>query len=249
VRVYKYVTSDRADILEFGRIRFTQAAALNDPFEIYPCFERFEQQLKERAQRIAASVRDNHTPIQNTVGDMAINKLVKKNYPLLSLTKNRNNLLMWAHYTDCHRGFVIGFDDTHPFFNQPMPRSMTSLYKVRYADERFVVPSLEECVDEVFYRILTTKSIHWSYEEELRMFAKPEAAVDRKRRDARGQRILLYDLPADCIKEIIFGYHMSSEHRRGVIRILEERYSGVEVYESQLSHRMFDLEISAIQGS
>lgn len=36
--VFKYVVGDRLDVLRNGRIRFTQAAALNDPFELKPFF-------------------------------------------------------------------------------------------------------------------------------------------------------------------------------------------------------------------
>jgi hypothetical protein len=34
--LYKYVTSERIDVLSAGRIRFTQPAEFNDPFEVAP---------------------------------------------------------------------------------------------------------------------------------------------------------------------------------------------------------------------
>lgn len=37
--LYKYVTKTRFDVLENGYIRFTQPAAFNDPFELFPYFE------------------------------------------------------------------------------------------------------------------------------------------------------------------------------------------------------------------
>lgn len=36
MRLYKYVSADRIDVLLNGVIRFTQAADFNDPFEIGP---------------------------------------------------------------------------------------------------------------------------------------------------------------------------------------------------------------------
>ena len=41
----------------------------------------------------------------------------KEKIAILSLTEDRNNLLMWSHYADQHRGFVIGFDAKHNFIN------------------------------------------------------------------------------------------------------------------------------------
>ena len=39
--IYKYVVPDRIDVLENSLIRFTQANALNDPFEVDPCMLLF----------------------------------------------------------------------------------------------------------------------------------------------------------------------------------------------------------------
>jgi len=47
--LYKYVVPDRIDVLTAGRIRFSQAIALNDPFELRPFFETLvpERQVLE----------------------------------------------------------------------------------------------------------------------------------------------------------------------------------------------------------
>ena len=54
--LYKYVTSDRIDILKNGAIRFTQPGALNDPWEMRPYIERifsentFENEIAKKAR-------------------------------------------------------------------------------------------------------------------------------------------------------------------------------------------------------
>jgi|ERR1044072_210116 hypothetical protein len=264
--IYKYVTADRVDVLEFGRIRFTQAAALNDPFDVCPCLDDVRDALRERAHRTAARVRERFDRVQNVAGVMAIPLLVKRlskkfqatlreDYPLLSLTKQRNNLLMWAHYTDCHRGFVIGFDRDHPFFNHELPHPLTPAAEVRYEDERFVVPGKlvaesiekEEFESEEFERvirsILLSKSTHWSYEEELRMFAKKNEAVDTSYKDNHKHRVLLYELPLECIKEVIFGHQMDPGRRHRAVEIIKNQLPRAEVFEAKLSPRVFDLDI------
>ena len=47
--VYKYVAPERLDILEKGLIRFTQPAALNDPFESTPNLQDVRRYLKNLA--------------------------------------------------------------------------------------------------------------------------------------------------------------------------------------------------------
>ena len=51
--VYKYVGLDRVDVLTNGLIRFTQVAALNDPFESRPNLNDLKQQFRNRAERYA----------------------------------------------------------------------------------------------------------------------------------------------------------------------------------------------------
>lgn len=157
--VYKYVVPERIDVIENGCIRFTQAAALNDPFEVYPCFKVFKESLKERSRSVLKTVEDHFNARQVVIGSIMIPKLAQDKtkqlqcdlstqYSMLSLTEKRNNLLMWSHYTDAHRGFVIGFDADHSFFHGEKPRGMTSLSKVNYSKERPVVPAFEECESE-----------------------------------------------------------------------------------------------------
>jgi hypothetical protein len=63
---YKYVTQKRVDVLRNGRVRFTQAAALNDPFEAHPCFtvlrESFEKRERALLKRLEGRV-DVHTVV------------------------------------------------------------------------------------------------------------------------------------------------------------------------------------------
>ncbi len=52
MNVYKYVTPERVDIFRNGRVRFTQAAALNDPFEAHPCFMVLRESFEKRQQTL-----------------------------------------------------------------------------------------------------------------------------------------------------------------------------------------------------
>ena len=164
-------------------------------------------------------------------------------YPMLSLTMKRNNLLMWSHYADSHRGFVIGFDENNPFFRKEKPRTMTPLYEVRYSDKRPVVPPFAEQLPEDMHEtVFLTKSEDWAYEEELRMFAQPRAA-NAVEKDSRGFDMYLFNLPPEVFVEIIFGLLMSPNVKNEIATIVEGRYPHIELYEAKLSETDFDLEI------
>lgn len=164
-------------------------------------------------------------------------------YPMLSLTRKRNNLLMWSHYADSHRGFVIGFDPDNPFFHREQPRTMTPLDEVRYSNKRPVMPPFEEITPEnVHELVFLTKSEDWAYEEELRMFAQPRAASGVEK-DSCGFDIYLFDLPPEVFVEIIFGLLMSPSVKKEIADIVEDRYPDIELFETRLSETDFDLDI------
>ena len=111
---------------------------------------------------------------------------------------------MWGHYTDCHRGFVIGFDDAHPFFVKR--RSSTDefgfLRKVCYRRDR---PELrfDNVTDGISADVFQTKSEDWAYEREWRMMRiLDECAL---RIEQQPHDICLFAFEPDAVKEIVVG--------------------------------------------
>jgi Protein of unknown function (DUF2971) len=198
MNVYKYVTPKRVDVLINGRVRFTQAAALNDPFEAHPCFtvlrDSFEMSQRALLKSLEPRV-DVHMVVAREImisqkvrdGIAKFQRELATQWPMLSLTRKRNNLLMWSHYADSHRGFVIGFNDENQFFHQKTPRTMSPLMQVQYLPKRPVVPRFEELPKNLHELVFLTKSEQWSYEQEMRMFAKPreDNAVEKDNRGLR----------------------------------------------------------------
>jgi hypothetical protein len=255
--VYKYVTPDRVDVLRNGRVRFTQAAALNDPFEAHPCLTVLRESFEKRERALLKSLGGRfpvHSigageimiPLKVRDGVAKFQRELATQWPMLSLTRKRNNLLMWPHYADSHRGFVIGFDDENPFFHQETPRTMSPLMQVQYSSKRPVVSRFEELADNLHEIVFLTKGDQWSYEEELRMFAKPKAA-NSVQRDDGGFEIYLFDLEPDIFTEIILGHWMSQREKDEIAALAKEKYPQIEVYEARLNETDYDLDIVAYE--
>lgn len=90
---------------------------------------------------------------------------------ILSLSENCLNELMWAHYADSHKGFVIVFNARHPFFHQKKTEqdSLRHVRKVTYQDNRPYGNIVELNETEMWL----TKSKRWEYESEWRMLMAP----------------------------------------------------------------------------
>lgn len=263
--VYKYVHPDRISVLQEGLIRFTQSPALNDPFETTPNMRRLRESFREYALRRIQETKyrsdldyviDRSRVSQVVDGHLQSFLTLNQNkYVMFCVSKTSNNLLMWAHYCDSHRGFALGFDSAHAFFQTLRFRGFGVLTEVKYADERPIMPApenwdgtqaqIEQALGEANLAELFffTKSRDWAYEQELRMIANPEIA-DRRIESPYGQNIYLFKFPSDCLKEIIFGIRMQEDLKRRIIDMIKTLYPHVKVFQSNLNQERFDLDIA-----
>lgn len=246
--VYKYVHPDRIDVLENGLIRFTQPAALNDPFDLRPSlreFRRFFDRL-HRSSPGEPPTADDLNQTQQFISQTfdQLHESNSRDLVFLSLTKNRNNLLMWSHYCDCHRGFVIGFESRNPFFGVPQSGIKSVLRDVSYSRSRPVFPTRDQDIDRFFKQNISvlTKSHHWKYEEELRMCASQSAASETKQ-GPDGQPIYLFKFPPDAVSEVILGYRTSTENRQAISSLVSRKYPRATISEAALNESEYDLDI------
>ncbi|MCC4596118.1 DUF2971 domain-containing protein [Xanthomonas campestris pv. phormiicola] len=81
---------------------------------------------------------------------------------ILCLSKKFENVLMWSHYTNSHKGLVIELDLVHDldFFLSPI--------QVRYTDA-YEPTNYFKDQHSAISQIISTKSSCWSYEEEVRI--------------------------------------------------------------------------------
>jgi hypothetical protein len=246
--VYKYLHPDRIDVLKNGVIRFTQASALNDPFESRPILGGFRESIEKAVRNASGGILTPDTlyTIQEAISETfgRLNEDNPSGLVFLSLTKNRNNLLMWSHYCDTFRGFVVGFDADDPFFCVERRGSKSVLECVVYSASRPNLPALDEDIEEFLRnkRSIMTKSHHWAYEEELRMCASAMAA-DVTKPGCDGQAIYLFKFPAESVKEIILGYMMPAKDRATIAQIISETYANAELYVTELNESKYDLDI------
>lgn len=167
---------------------------------------------------------------------------------VLSLSQKLDDILMWAHYAQNNKGFVIEFDANHRFFNQPMDDHGLSgcLHRVVYSEDR---PNRDSMLDMSPSDIFLLKSEKWKAEEEWRMLQPLENGKRLEKDgiailDDERQPIYLFPLPPSCITGVIFGSRMSLENRGQIMHVLStDHYSHVTTYQAVLDDRKFRLNI------
>lgn len=126
---------------------------------------------------------------ENVITDIRDGKAA---FRILSLSKSYNNILMWSHYADGHKGVVIGIS------------SCPTAEEINYSEESFKITTTEGIDSEQTSKeILLTKHIAWKYEEEKRIFTSYE------------------DCYVDVeIKEIIIGKRTDSKTKELIKKII-----------------------------
>lgn len=162
MKLYKYLSEEVAlKFIKNPLLRLTPSWGLNDPFEC----------------NLSSYTRSQLNKIDNYSNrDEAVDHFMHS-HGVISLTETYDNLLMWSHYGDNHKGAVIEFlvDDKNPFklFNTTnIPRSSDYIFnKVNYRKWRGFKGYIEanhQSLSSIREHYYLTKSDEWIYEKEHR---------------------------------------------------------------------------------
>jgi Protein of unknown function (DUF2971) len=147
MRVYHFINEEYGlKDLHRRRLKVSRIEDLNDPFELLAA------DLSDRDLRRAFQ---------------ATRRQLAQRSGMLCFSANWSNPVMWSHYADKHRGLCLGFE-------VPNEVCMSVVYtKARLpqiAEEILQLNPGHPDAEAKMRRLLTTKYIDWSYENEIRIF-------------------------------------------------------------------------------
>ncbi|MCK4375269.1 MAG: DUF2971 domain-containing protein, partial [Candidatus Brocadiae bacterium] len=149
---------------------------------------------------------------------------------MVCLSEISNDLLMWSHYADGHRGVCVEFTAREPrhvdFIGSAQP--------VTYKDE---IPQVKLYTDDTQILVraaVLTKASHWAYEKEWRdidMVLGPGVK----------------NLPGGVISGVIFGCRMTDKHRNWIRDLVAGRCPPVVPYEARQREGAFALDVRPVE--
>lgn len=227
---------------ELGRIIYLEYEKLNPQVKSLISLSDFSEKISANFPNILPLIEQPATLFTSSVKS-ALSSFGEK-VGMLCLSENPDSLLMWAHYADSHRGYVIQFDAENKFFDQRITSEdlLRSLKKVVYKDVR---PSTYVYdMSDIDY--LLTKGLEWEYEAEWRMFLPLDMADSKIK--IGNDTICLYKYPPEAIKSIIFGCRMSEEKKSEIIGALKDSAmcEHVQLFQSDISGEKYSLNISEL---
>jgi len=229
---YKYVNlyDGVNHILKENTFKFSDPLDFNDPFDcneqlIHVTIDKKKEReiIEEASLKFNVSRKDKRKLLikagnPKTYTDALKEK--KKDYKVSCFSEIPDEILMWSHYADKHRGLCIKFEldfmcDDYVF------------YPVNYISEVQTVDGMAN-TPFVFYYFVTVKANRWAYEKEIRAVSKT------------GNSIIHYHKQA--VKEIIFGCNVKTATIESTIRDIKRmNYKGLIFSKMELNPKTMGL--------
>lgn len=210
--IHKYTTTDRLkEIIQNNSLYFSSVAKYNDPFEFKANLSSNFNQLElftllkdtgkysdaEATKLSDMMIQDKEACLSSF--QQSIEKTISK-LGVCCLSQKYNNLLMWAHYGNDHKGVVLKFkmDKDLSFFSP--------LFKVDYCADfpKYNYFKNNKGLDHIQVK---TKSIDWAYEEEMRIIKEKEG---------------LYQFNKIALFSIYFGLRTPQDEIDNIIKLATE---------------------------
>lgn len=256
-RLYKYRFCDTHNyflkLLKENSFFFSSPKHFNDPFDcrVYPDYgggskseimERYLKHVKfshpelglgEQKKIAKLNYKNNISIIRSPeLAAIRLNDQIDNGYGIFSLCEQPDNLLMWAHYSDCHKGFCIEFDAqklAKICENYIMVGDLILVKRVNYLrNYPLINPYKHEIDDPTFIECITTKSLDWSYEKEWRLIytKHPDESLE---------------FPPNIITSIYFGVNSPTKTIGVVKEQFSDRNCTPKFYKARLNHREFGI--------
>lgn len=155
------------------------------------------------------------------------------------VTEKFDNLLMWSHYADEHKGAVFKIkciEEKQSLLCAALP----VIYNNRYPQygnieewRNFVNSGNPPNIQRVYNELITTKSTEWEYENEWR--------VVFPRSEDRGKEFVLLNFNPEEIEHVILGCRMPEEGRTLLSRLIREKYPLTKIFQARKSQNEFCL--------
>jgi hypothetical protein len=237
--LYKYYPAERLQNLENLRLYFSKASVFNDPFETTPYFvPSLQARIFEKIGTPSVALSAPREQILDAIrGELQQNELAKEIYErnlVFSASDDGEHILLWSHYADGHKGFAVGFKASHEKFWRRLDGVPRNLRRVNYSYLRPEIGTVDEFAEQ---EMLLTKSSHWQYEREWRMF---ESAFNSDDDEPVREHVWGFRLEPDTVERVVLGSRMLPTERERAMKVLEQpHFRHVTVVQAVLDEEEF----------
>lgn len=242
---FKYISAETALIVlrEFT-LRFSNPLDFNDPFDYNPAFtsiglSKFIKRIgQDRDYKINKKKAQKNSRILVTD---EFRREASRDVSVTCFSKSPHIVPMWAHYSDRHRGCVIGFANANIDELNEMLTSSQWLWShdsdylipndVKYTDNRPTIFNSEGLTNtrENGFDACVIKAKAWEYEQEVRVIKMVPSGI--------------YPFEKSQLRSVRFGLDIDPEIRNEIIKIVRDikikHRLNIKLLDMMLDHREF----------
>ena len=250
---YKYRTIDKRHIDRARRIfthnelYFSSKNQLNDPFDCKfgYSFAASDEEIRRYFWRSLERNRPNWNRNKKRRWIAERRDMIKRHDPELerklvkgteqiiseigicSLTRLPDDILMWSHYADAHKGFCIKLHDDEKEW------CIARAQKIKYSKQYPIVNPITDDDLTRLEKTLLTKSKNWEYEQEWRI-------IDHEKKPG------IQRFPQHLLVGVIFGCRMSEDHKGLIREWCANRKTSISFYQAREASGTYSLDIIKI---
>lgn len=236
--IYKHLSFDHnlyvLNLFRKLQLKFTHPDNFNDP---YDCM---------------ASIEFDDVPNDfKKILQQHFSTAIRANLSVTCFNNNPLNMLMWSHYAQSHKGFLVEFKIPHPTL--AWVHNAFNVQPVKYQDEFPKIPLEISNPLKIFDPVNSEKMIHfvtnqylvkstdWSYEKEFRILAHDY--------DPNNFNSLLKVIPADYISSVILGAKLTDQdpNKNKLIESVNyynyEFQQNIKIYQAVLKPNSFKITV------
>ena len=263
-KVYKYRewrNGSHKNLLLYNELYLASPKDFNDPFDcrIPPNYMDLTpseidkyindlailkfQEIQEKGLDFKSVLNDfeerfkNPRELQKFYNDLLF-KEQDKYYGILSLSRRWNSILMWSHYSNCHKGFCVGFWEEKLRNSGYFGKGGIINYDTKFPEIKPKVAKVPSDTIEKTFIQTHTKSEDWTYESEYRLvhnyFPKEPEPFER-----------IINIDTEVFSEVILGINISQSDKKEIITICSNKK--IPVYQAKPKDFLFEIDKELIK--
>lgn len=207
--LYQYCKIDKYfyDMIINSQLWFSKLSAFNDPFDANIPWDLVHTYKEILKMNNGALDMINSADLSPSYFMKSFNECREK-ISVACFSESKDNLLMWAHYADKHKGVLLVFD------LEILKSIFKKIIKIDYTKQ---LPdfNFSDNPSDIFKKYIDKKSENWKLEEEVRIIENNEGN---------------YRFPISALKEIRFGLRCPKEQITTIINLVKNLgYSHIEL--------------------